>query len=129
MHCSNRSWQERRNCEYRYVLKPMKKRDFHKLPPAWNIAFNAVAGIFALLCVFPFLFVTIISFTDEKTLARNGYRLIPEKWSLEAYSYLFKAGDQLLSLLWGHDPGDGRRYACQLDFDRYFCLCDFAQKL
>ncbi|SFF44719.1 putative aldouronate transport system permease protein [Paenibacillus algorifonticola] len=74
----------------------IKSRDFHKLSPAWNFIFHAVAGIFALLCVFPFLFVTIISFTDEATLASNGYQIIPEKWSLEAYRYLFKAGDQLM---------------------------------
>jgi putative aldouronate transport system permease protein len=73
-----------------------KSRDFHRLSPAWNVIFNFIAGIFALVCVFPFLFVTIISFTDEKTLASNGYSLIPAKWSLEAYRYVFKAGDQLL---------------------------------
>lgn len=73
-----------------------KGRDFHRLTPAWNMLFHLVAGIFACLCVFPFLFVTIISFTDEKTLAQNGYQLFPEKWSFEAYRYLFQAGDQLL---------------------------------
>jgi len=76
------------------ILK--RSRDFHSLSPAWNVIFNLIAGIFAFLCVFPFIFVTIISFTDEGTLARNGYRIIPEKWSLEAYRYVFKAGDQLL---------------------------------
>jgi putative aldouronate transport system permease protein len=73
-----------------------KSRDFHRLSSGWNVIFNLIAGIFALVCVFPFLFVTIISFTDERTLARNGYALFPEKWSLEAYRYLFQAGDQLL---------------------------------
>jgi putative aldouronate transport system permease protein len=73
-----------------------KSRDFHQLSSSWNVIFNLIAGIFALVCVFPFLFVTIISFTDERTLARNGYALFPEKWSLEAYRYLFQAGDQLL---------------------------------
>ncbi|WP_285854012.1 carbohydrate ABC transporter permease [Paenibacillus elgii] len=73
-----------------------RSRDFHHLSPVWNVIFNLIAGTLAFLCVFPFLFVTIISFTDEGTLARNGYRIIPEKWSLEAYRYVFKAGDQLL---------------------------------
>ncbi|WP_174807097.1 carbohydrate ABC transporter permease [Paenibacillus ehimensis] len=73
-----------------------RSRDFHHLSPAWNVIFNLIAGILAIACVFPFVFVTIISFTDEGTLARNGYRIIPEKWSLEAYRYVFKAGDQLL---------------------------------
>jgi putative aldouronate transport system permease protein len=73
-----------------------KQRDFHRLTPAWNVTFNVLAGLFALACVFPFLFVMIISFTDEQTLARDGYSMFPKKWSVEAYSYLFKAGDQLL---------------------------------
>ncbi|MCC3376955.1 carbohydrate ABC transporter permease [Cohnella sp. REN36] len=73
-----------------------RSRDFHKLSLAWNVFFNLIAAIIAIACVFPFLFVTIISFTDEKTLARNGYSLFPKKWSVDAYTYLFKAGDQLL---------------------------------
>nr|WP_243896084.1 carbohydrate ABC transporter permease [Paenibacillus sp. F411] len=62
----------------------------------WNIGANLIAGIFAFLCVFPFLFVLIISFTDEKSLATNGYQIIPEQWSLEAYKYVFQTGDALL---------------------------------
>lgn len=73
-----------------------KPKDFQRLTPVWNVAFNIVAAVFALACVFPFLLVMVISFTDEKTLARDGYSLFPKKWSLDAYSYLFKAGDQLL---------------------------------
>lgn len=61
-----------------------------------NITFNLIAGIFAFLCVFPFLFVVIISFTDEVALARDGYKLIPAKWSLGAYRYVFESGDMLL---------------------------------
>ncbi|SFF36474.1 putative aldouronate transport system permease protein [Paenibacillus catalpae] len=73
-----------------------KSKDFHRLTPAWNVIFNLIAGLFALACVFPFLLVMVISFTDEKTLAQDGYSLFPNKWSTDAYSYLFKAGDQLL---------------------------------
>lgn len=73
-----------------------KPRDFQKLSWGWNIIFNVIAGLFAFICVFPFLFVTIISFTDESTLALNGYRVFPEKLSVEAYKYIFQTGDQLL---------------------------------
>lgn len=73
-----------------------KERDFHNLSTPMNVTFNLIAGIFAILCVFPFLFVVIISLTDEGTLAKNGYRLIPEKWSLGAYRYMFDMGDTLL---------------------------------
>ncbi|MFE4713349.1 MULTISPECIES: carbohydrate ABC transporter permease [Paenibacillus] len=73
-----------------------KERDFHQLSKPLNVLFNLIAGIFAFLCVFPFLFVVIISFTDEGALARDGYRLFPSKWSLGAYRYVFESGDMLL---------------------------------
>lgn len=73
-----------------------KERDFHNLSKPMNVTFNLIAGIFSLLCVFPFLFVVIISFTDEGALANNGYRLIPEKWSFSAYQYVFDMGDSLI---------------------------------
>ena len=57
---------------------------------------NIIAGLFALICVFPFIFVVIISLTDEKVLARDGYRLIPAEWSFAAYRYLWQSGDMLL---------------------------------
>lgn len=76
--------------------KPKKTRDFHTLSKAWNAIFNLAAGLFAFLCVFPFLFLVILSFTDETTLAKNGYALLPAKWSLEGYKYVFQSGDMLL---------------------------------
>ncbi|WP_258403632.1 carbohydrate ABC transporter permease [Paenibacillus pabuli] len=57
---------------------------------------NILAGLFALICVFPFVFVVIISFTDEKALARDGYQLIPKEWSLAAYQFVWQSGDTLL---------------------------------
>ncbi|RAP75196.1 carbohydrate ABC transporter permease [Paenibacillus montanisoli] len=73
-----------------------RTRDFHQLSPVANALFHVIAASLAIIAVFPFLFVLIISFTDENTLARNGYRLIPEKWSVDAYHYIFQTGDSLL---------------------------------
>lgn len=73
-----------------------KQRDFHQVSRGWNFILHLIAGIFSFMCVFPFLFVVIISLTDEKTLATGGYRLIPAKWSLEAYRFVFETGDTLL---------------------------------
>lgn len=77
-------------------LRKNKERDFHNLSTPMNVSFNLIAGIFSLLCVFPFLFVVIISFTDEGALARDGYRLLPAEWSLDAYRYVFNMGDSLI---------------------------------
>ncbi|ASS68070.1 carbohydrate ABC transporter permease [Paenibacillus sp. D51F] len=73
-----------------------KPRDFQKLSAGWNVVFNIIAAVFALACVFPFVFIVIISFTKESSLAENGYQIIPEHWSLEAYRYVFQNGDALL---------------------------------
>ncbi|WEK55254.1 MAG: carbohydrate ABC transporter permease [Candidatus Cohnella colombiensis] len=73
-----------------------RARNFSQLSTGSNIIFNMIAGIFSLLCVFPFVFVVIISFTDEKVLARDGYQLLPSSWSFEAYRYIIKTGESLM---------------------------------
>lgn len=62
----------------------------------WSALLNGLVGVFALLCILPFLFVVVISFTEEFTLASEGYNLIPRVVSLEAYRYVLRTGDQLL---------------------------------
>lgn len=76
-------------------LQPARRSDIHRLPAAWNGLLHLIAGAFALACVFPFLFVVIISFTDEQALLQQGYRIFPDQWSSYAYSYIFRTGDQL----------------------------------
>ncbi len=71
-------------CEYNKIKKPT------------NVLFNVILTILSLLSVIPFIFVIIISLTDEETLAMNGYRFIPEKWSLYAYQYIVEAGENII---------------------------------
>ncbi|NMA84550.1 MAG: carbohydrate ABC transporter permease [Epulopiscium sp.] len=78
------------------MTKTKRPKDPHALSFGPNLIINLLIGVFALLCVLPFILVVMISFTDEKTLLLNGYRLFPEKFSLAAYAYIFQAGDQLL---------------------------------
>uniref|UniRef100_UPI004053D2FC carbohydrate ABC transporter permease n=1 Tax=Paenibacillus sp. FSL H8-0537 TaxID=2921399 RepID=UPI004053D2FC len=66
------------------------------MSPAANFLLSLLTGVIAIACVFPFVFVVIISFTNEKSLASNGYRIIPKEWSLEAYQYIFRTGEALL---------------------------------
>ncbi|SFF27391.1 carbohydrate ABC transporter membrane protein 2, CUT1 family [Paenibacillus algorifonticola] len=76
---------------------PVKKpKRFDQISPAANFLLSLLTGVIAIACVFPFLFVVIISFTNEKSLASNGYRIIPKEWSLEAYQYIFRTGEALL---------------------------------
>ncbi len=54
-------------------------------------------AVAVLMAVLPFLIVVVISFTDEITLGNNGFALIPEKWSIEAYATLFRSPGQMLT--------------------------------
>ncbi|MCM3039942.1 carbohydrate ABC transporter permease [Paenibacillus motobuensis] len=73
-----------------------KKRDYNAISPFWNALFNVIIGLFTFSCIFPFIYVIIISFTDEQTLALNGFSLFPSKLSTQAYEYIFKSGSELL---------------------------------
>ncbi|MFC7786795.1 carbohydrate ABC transporter permease [Rossellomorea sp. GCM10028870] len=61
-----------------------------------SIFMHLLLGTFAFLCIFPFLYVIIISLSNEQSLAENGYQLIPEQWSLEAYKYLWEMKAQVI---------------------------------
>lgn len=68
----------------------------NKIKRSTNVMFNVVLGFMAFSAVVPFIFVMIISVTDEAVLVQNGYRFIPEKLSLYAYEYIIKAGDSII---------------------------------
>ncbi len=76
--------------------KKRKRLNNDKLSGIPNVIVNVLMAAFTFLCLFPFLYVIIISFTDEKALTTNGFQLIPEEWSTFAYSYLWDMKAQLL---------------------------------
>lgn len=47
-------------------------------------------AVFSIVCLFPFLLVISASFTDEYTLLWEGYKLIPSKFSTNAYKLVFQ---------------------------------------
>ena len=62
---------------------------------AMLVIFYVFAALFAVVCLYPFFQVLISSFADETTLTREGYKLIPSKFSLDAYKTLFKSNEIL----------------------------------
>lgn len=69
------------------------------MPKKFELSKMIIHLLFALLSlavVLPFLLVIAVSFTDEASLTENGYRFLPESFSLEAYRYLLDAPDILL---------------------------------
>lgn len=63
--------------------------------PGAQAVFHITLGLFALLCIVPFLFVIIISFTSEDSIRQIGYSFMPLSWSTQAYRYVFQLGDAL----------------------------------
>jgi len=51
---------------------------------------------FAALCIYPLLLVIGSSFTEELTLLRNGYHIIPSKISTFAYTVIFSGNSMML---------------------------------
>ncbi len=52
-----------------------------------------LVAIFAIACLIPFLLVISASFTEEVTLAKEGYHLWPREFSVNAYKLLSKTSD------------------------------------
>ncbi|WP_174853610.1 carbohydrate ABC transporter permease [Streptococcus suis] len=79
--------------------KQITSVSIHSFSKKTDLFFSSLLGIFALSCTLPFIFVIIISMTDETSLAINGYSFWPEQWSLAGYEYLFQLKDQILQAL------------------------------
>jgi len=77
-------------------MKRHKKVNLDGLSKSWDIFLTTLIGLFSFACVFPFLLIVIISLTDETSLAKNGYKIIPKQLSLEAYRYVTKGSSALL---------------------------------
>ena len=56
-----------------------------------------LVGIFALICLFPFLLMVTSSFMNESEIAAEGYKLIPKAWTVSAYEFLLKNPAKLIN--------------------------------
>lgn len=54
-----------------------------------NALFNVILLFFALACIIPFLIVIGISITDEESIRKVGYQIIPSQLSNKAYLFLW----------------------------------------
>ena len=70
----------------------LKKKD-----RVYQIVTNIIMAVWSLFIILPFVLLLMSSITDESVLLTKGYGFIPEKFSLEAYAYIFKSGDKILS--------------------------------
>ena len=77
--------------------KKMKGRtaSLNRFGSGAQLIFHLVLCLFSLLCIIPFIFVIIISFSSEESIRQIGYSFHPLSWSTQAYEYTFQLGDQL----------------------------------
>lgn len=64
---------------------------------AMKISFNLLLILISLACIIPLLYIVAISFTDERQIIFDGYRLIPRSFSTLAYEYTLKNPRQILT--------------------------------
>lgn len=84
----------------------IKKKSFfgrRKLADNTPLAVKIISYIlitaFAITCILPVIMCISASFTDEEALAVNGYMIIPSKFSLDAYKYIFDNPTQVFRSL------------------------------
>lgn len=63
----------------------------------FNLVLNIVFVILAFLCLFPILLTLSISLSSTESIMEYGYRLIPAKFSIVAYKYIFSNPSTILN--------------------------------
>ena len=61
--------------------------------------FSTISGLIALSCILPFVFVIVISVTDEKSILQNGYSFFPSQFGLDGFEFLAQFKDKILQAL------------------------------
>lgn len=74
---------------YRMIAHDRGARPMHAM-------FYLLIALFALLCLFPFALMVTSSFMPENEIITQGYKLVPNQWSLEAYRFLFRNPRKLI---------------------------------
>jgi len=55
-----------------------------------------IISVISVGCLLPFVLLISASFTEEQSIYRYGYRIIPKVFSTEAYSIIFKAPQEII---------------------------------
>ena len=63
----------------------------------FQILGNIVMVILSACALLPMILLFMSSITDNDTLIQNGYNFIPEKFSIQAYTYIFSTGNSVIN--------------------------------
>ncbi len=68
---------------------------WNRVKPLTNIIISLIFILLALSTLLPLVFVIIISFSSDASVAVNGYSFFPSEWSLNAYRYMWQSIDYI----------------------------------
>lgn len=73
------------------------ERQMNSITRPWNITFNIILIALVLLCIIPIILVYSVAFSSENAIAKYGFTIFPKEFSLYAFEFMFKTGDQVLN--------------------------------
>ena len=68
-----------------------------RLNPFGRVFVHGVMIFLSLTCLIPFIMVVSVSLTSEAGINANGYGLIPSEFSIEAYEFVFRSPEEVIS--------------------------------
>lgn len=68
---------------------------FNRIKKPTNVLVSILFILLSGITLLPVVFVTIISFSSEASIAKIGYSFIPQAWGLDAYYYLGAMGNSI----------------------------------
>ena len=67
---------------------------------AFNICNYTILALLTIVFVVPYMYVRSTSFSNEYVFYDVGFKLLPQKWSLDAYKFLLTYDNQMLTSVW-----------------------------
>ncbi len=78
--------------------KKRKLSEINKISPAADATLKVIFSVMiGITCIYPLLMIIGSSFTDNITLLREGYNVIPRVFSLEAYRFVLLKSSKLFN--------------------------------
>lgn len=69
----------------------------NRIKPTTNVVFNVILAFLAICCIFPVIYVFMISISSSQSIAVNGYKFIPKQFSSDAYTFLWGEKSVIMS--------------------------------
>ena len=72
----------------------MKIKDCSAIP--FHVIKGVLLALLSFLCVLPFVVIISGSFTDNLTILRDGFSLLPRNFTVEAYKSIFRSPQDII---------------------------------